>query len=89
MGVLSLQAAIEAGRLGEDRKTVCGDSRRYPDLCWQIMIRLLHRQDYQLEQSDERFRVELGNQVHHLITLLKENNIANSQTYGAFFVRMP
>ena len=29
----------------------------------------------QLEQSDERLS-ELENQVHHLITLLKENNIA-------------
>ena len=74
MGVLSLQAAIEAGRLGEDGRQfveTAEDIRTYVA----NYDKVIAQTRLQLEQSDERLS-ELENQVHHLITLLKENNIA-------------
>lgn len=77
MGVLSLQAAIEAGRLGED-------GRQFVETAENIRTyaanydKVIAQTRLQLEQSDERLS-ELENQVHHLITLLKENNIATAK----------
>ena len=77
MGVLSLQAAIEAGRLGEDGRQfveTADDIRSYAA----NYDKVIAQTRLQLEQSDERLS-ELENQVHHLITLLKENNIATAK----------
>lgn len=77
MGVLSLQAAIEAGRLGED-------GRQFVEAAENIRTytvnydKVIAQTREQLEQSDERLN-ELEKQVHHLITLLKENNIATAK----------
>ena len=77
MGVLSLQAAIEAGRLGED-------GRQFVETAENIRTyaanydKVIAQTRLQLEQSDERLS-ELENQVHHLITWLKENNIATAK----------
>lgn len=77
MGVLSLQAAIEAGRLGEDGRQfveAAEDIRTYAANYDKVIAQTRE----QLEQSDERLN-ELEKQVHYLITLLKENNIAISK----------
>ena len=77
MGVLALQAAIEAGRLGEDGRQfveTAEDIRTYAA----NYDKVIAQTRLQLEQSDERLS-ELENQVHHLITLLKENNIATAK----------
>ena len=77
MGVLSLQAAIEAGRLGEAGRQfveTAEDIRTYVA----NYDKVIAQTRLQLEQSDERLS-ELENQVHHLITLLKENNIATAK----------
>ena len=77
MGVLSLQAAIEAGRLGEDGRQfveTAEDIRTYVA----NYDKVIAQTRLQLEQSDERLS-ELENQVHHLITLLKDNNIATAK----------
>ena len=77
MGVLSLQAAIEAGRLGKD-------GRQFVDAAEDIRTyaanydKVIAQTREQLEQSDDRLN-ELEKQVHHLITLLKENNIATAK----------
>lgn len=77
MGVLSLQAAIEAGRLGEDGRQfveAAEDIRTYAVNYDKVIAQTRE----QLEQSDDRLN-ELEKQVHHLITLLKENNIATAK----------
>ena len=77
MGVLSLQAAIEAGRLGEDGRQfveAAEDIRTYAANYDKVFAQTRE----QLEQSDDRLN-ELEKQVHHLITLLKENNIATAK----------
>lgn len=77
MGVLSLQAAIEAGRLGEDGRQfveAAEDIRTYAANYDKVIAQTRE----QLEQSDDRLN-ELEKQVHHLITLLKENNIATAK----------
>lgn len=77
MGVLSLQAAIEAGRLGEDGRQfveAAEDIRSYAANYDKVIAQTRE----QLEQSDDRLN-ELEKQVHHLITLLKENNIATAK----------
>ena len=77
MGVLSLQAAIEAGRLGEDGRQfveAAEDIRTYAANYDKVIAQIRE----QLEQSDDRLN-ELEKQVHHLITLLKENNIATAK----------
>ena len=70
-------AAIEAGRLGEDGRQfveTAEDIRTYAA----NYDKVIAQTRLQLEQSDERLS-ELENQVHHLITLLKENNIATAK----------
>lgn len=77
MGVLSLQAAIEAGRLGEDGRQfveAAEDIRTYAANYDKVIAQTRE----QLEQSDDRLN-EMEKQVHHLITLLKENNIATAK----------
>lgn len=77
MGVLSLRAAIEAGRLGEDGRQfveAAEDIRTYAANYDKVIAQTRE----QLEQSDDRLN-ELEKQVHHLITLLKENNIATAK----------
>ena len=77
MGVLSLQAAIEAGRLGEDGRQfveAAEDIRTYAANYDKVIAQTRE----QLEQSDDQLN-ELEKQVHHLITLLKENNIATAK----------
>lgn len=77
MGVLSLQAAIEAGRLGEDGRQfveAAEDIRTYAANYDKVIAQTRE----QLQQSDNRLN-ELEKQVHHLITLMKENNIATAK----------
>ena len=77
MGVLSLQAAIEAGRLGEDGRQfveAAEDIRTYAANYDKVIAQTRE----QLQQSDDRLN-ELEKQVHHLITLMKENNIATAK----------
>lgn len=74
MGVLALNAAIEAGRMGESGKqfvaaaeTIRASAGAYDELIAQAHKRLV--------DSDERI-AELEEQVHRMVTLLKENNVA-------------
>lgn len=74
MGVLALNAAIEAGRMGESGKqfvaaaeTIRTTAGTYDELIAQAHKRLM--------ASDERI-AELEEQVHRMVTLLKENNVA-------------
>lgn len=77
MGVLALNAAIEAGRLGESGKqfvTAAEDVRSYAA----NYDAIIEECRGQLEESDQRI-AELEEQMHHLIGLLKENNIATAR----------
>lgn len=77
MGVLALNAAIEAGRLGESGKqfvTAAEDVRTYAS----NYDTLIEESRIQLETSEKRI-AELEEQMHHLIGLLKENNIATAR----------
>ena len=72
MGVLALNAAIEAGRLGESGKqfvTAAEDIRSYAA-----------NYDAIIEESRTQLaEAKLEEQMHHLIGLLKENNIATAR----------
>lgn len=77
MGVLALNAAIEAGRLGESGKqfvTAAEDIRSYAANYDAVIA----ESRVQLEESGQRI-AELEEQLHHLIGLLKENNIATAR----------
>lgn len=77
MGVLALNAAIEAGRLGESGKqfvTAAEDIRSYATK----YDGLIEESRRQLKESEQKIS-ELEEQMHHLIGLLKENNIATAR----------
>ena len=77
MGVLALNAAIEAGRLGESGKqfvTAAEDIRSYASNYDAVIA----ESRMQLEKSEKKIE-ELEEQMHHLIGLLKENNIATAR----------
>lgn len=77
MGVLALNAAIEAGRLGESGKqfvTAAEDIRSYAA----NYDAVIEESRVQLKDSEKRI-AELEEQMHHLIGLLKENNIATAR----------
>lgn len=77
MGVLALNAAIEAGRLGESGKqfvTAAEDIRSYAANYDAIIA----ESRTQLAESKQQI-AELEEQMHHLIGLLKENNIATTR----------
>ncbi len=77
MGVLALNAAIEAGRLGESGKqfvTAAEDIRSYASNYDAVIA----ESRMQLEEAGQRI-AELEEQMHHLIGLLKENNIATAR----------
>ena len=77
MGVLALNAAIEAGRLGESGKqfvTAAEDIRSYAANYDAIIA----ESRTQLAESKQQI-AELEEQMHHLIGLLKENNIATAR----------
>lgn len=77
MGVLALNAAIEAGRLGESGKqfvTAAEDIRSYAA----NYDAVIEESRVQLKDSEKRI-AELEEQMHHLISLLKENNIATAR----------
>ncbi len=77
MGVLALNAAIEAGRLGESGKqfvTAAEDIRSYAANYDAVIA----ESRMQLEESEKKIG-ELEEQMHHLIGLLKENNIATAR----------
>lgn len=77
MGVLALNAAIEAGRLGESGKqfvTAAEDIRSYAANYDAIIA----ESRMQLAESKQQI-AELEEQMHHLIGLLKENNIATAR----------
>lgn len=74
MGVLALNAAIEAGRMGESGKqfVAAAESIRTTAGTYDELIAQAHKR---LMASDERI-AELEEQVHRMVTLLKENNVA-------------
>ena len=77
MGVLALNAAIEAGRLGESGKqfvTAAEDIRSYAA----NYDAIIEESRTQLAESKQQI-AELEEQMHHLIGLLKENNIATAR----------
>ena len=77
MGVLALNAAIEAGRLGDNGKqfvTAAENIRTYAVHYDEVIAE--SRQ--QIEDSNKKI-AELEEQMHHLIGLLKENNIATAR----------
>ena len=74
MGVLALNAAIEAGRMGEGGKqfVTAAETIRVSAGTYDELIDQAHKR---LADSDERI-AELEEQVHRMVTLLKENNVA-------------
>lgn len=74
MGVLALNAAIEAGRMGEAGRSFVGAAEDIRTFAKQYddSVRVLKEE---LDASDERIG-ELEHTVHHLVGLLKENNVA-------------
>lgn len=77
MGVLALNAAIEAGRLGDRGRqfvTAAEDIRTYAARYDEV----IEEGRRQLEESEHKIE-ELESQMHHLIGLLKENNIATAR----------
>lgn len=77
MGVLALNAAIEAGRLGESGMqfvTAAEDIRSYVT----NYDGAIEESRVQLGEAEQRI-AELEEQIHHLIGLLKENNIATAR----------
>lgn len=79
MSVLSLNAAIEAGRMGEcgSRFITAAEEVRANSEAYERETLALAEQ---LEQSSARI-AELEEQVHHLNELLKENNISMGKLY--------
>ena len=69
MGVLALNSAIEAGRMGES-------GTRFVTAAEQVALALKD----QLGEAEERI-ASLEEQVHHLNELLKENNISMGKLY--------
>lgn len=79
MGVLSLNAAIEAGRMGECGSkfiTAAEEIRSFSE----NYEKEAREMGEQLEKSDERIKA-LEEQIHHLNELLKENNISMGKLY--------
>ena len=79
MGVLALNSAIEAGRMGESGTrfvTAAEQVRAYADDYEQEALALKD----QLGEAEERI-ASLEEQVHHLNELLKENNISMGKLY--------
>ena len=79
MGVLALNSAIEAGRMGESGTrfvTAAEQVRAYADDYEQEALAL----KTQLGEAEERI-TSLEEQVHHLNELLKENNISMGKLY--------
>lgn len=77
MGVLALNAAIEAGRMGESGRqfvNAAEDIRTF-SMKYEESVKTLRSM---VEGSNERI-AELEETVHHLVGLLKENNIAASK----------
>lgn len=77
MGVLALNAAIEAGRLGDAGKQFvisAEDIRSYAS----NYDKAIEETRKQLQDSDERI-AKLEEQVHHLVSLLKDNNVATAR----------
>lgn len=77
MGVLALNAAIEAGRLGDAGKQFvisAEDIRSYVA----NYDKAIGETRKQLQDSDERI-AKLEEQVHHLVGLLKDNNVATAR----------
>lgn len=74
MGVLSLNAAIEAGRMGEAGVKFIASAEEIRAFSESHERELLELEE-ELKQSDARMK-ELEEQIHHLNELLKENNIS-------------
>lgn len=74
MGVLALNAAIEAGRLGDSGKqfvTAAEDIRT----CASFYDKAIEEVRQQLTESDEKI-AQLEEQVHHLVSMLKDNTMS-------------
>ena len=77
MGVLALNAAIEAGRLGESGRqfvTAAEDIRTYAV----NYDKLIAEARQQLTEADARI-AQLEEHVHHLVSLLKDNNMSTTR----------
>lgn len=79
MGVLSLNAAIEAGRMGETGSKFIAAAEEIRSFS-ENYEKEAKEMEEQLAKSDARIR-ELEEQVHHLNELLKENNISMGKLY--------
>lgn len=74
MSVLALNAAIEAGRLGEEGKQFVEAAQNIRTSAGNYN-QLIEQAHQHLAEEDDRL-AELEEQVHRLVTLLKENNIS-------------
>ncbi len=74
MGVLALNAAIEAGRMGESGRAFVGAAEEIRTFAKQYddSTRALKEK---IEASDQKIG-ELEKAIHHLVSLMKENNVA-------------
>lgn len=79
MGVLSLNAAIEAGRMGEAGSSFIAAAEEVRSFSEKYEKEALELQE-QLAKSQERI-AGLEEQIHHLNELLKENNISMGRLY--------
>lgn len=79
MSVLSLNAAIEAGRMGESGSGFINAAEEIRTFSENYEREASEMQE-QLEASKQRF-IELEEQIHYLNELLKENNISMGKLY--------
>lgn len=79
MEVLALNAAIEAGRMGESGKQFVSAAEEIRGFA--VEMQSMFSEMKQKNEDSEKRITELQEQVHHLVGLLKDNNVAMGQLF--------